>query len=145
IVLLITFRSLSMPVVLLLTIQSAVWFNLAVPYFMDSLLVYVGYLIVSTVQLAATVDYAILYSEAYTENRKRMPVIQAIKKTMDEKFFSILVSASILSSVGFILSWTSTNPIVSSICLLLGRGALLAFVVVVFLLPAVLFVFINVV
>lgn len=141
IVLLITFRSLSMPVVLLLTIQSAVWFNLAVPYFMDSSLVYVGYLIVSTVQLAATVDYAILYSEAYTENRKRMPVIQAIKKTMDEKFFSILVSASILSSVGFILSWTSTNPIVSSIGLLLGRGALLAFVMVVFFLPAVLLVF----
>lgn len=141
IVLLITFRSITMPVVLLLTIQTSVWINLAVPYFMNTPLVYVGYLIVSTVQLAATVDYAILYTEAFTVNRRQMPALQAIKKTMDDKIFSVLISASILSSVGFILSWTSTNPIVSSIGLLLGRGALLAFVMVVFFLPAVLLVF----
>ncbi|WP_077065124.1 efflux RND transporter permease subunit [Gracilibacillus massiliensis] len=141
IVLLVTFRSISMPIVLLLTIQSAVWINLSVPYFMDTSLVYVGYLIVSTVQLAATVDYAILLTEAYKENRKEMSAMKAIKKTVDEKIFSILISASILSSVGFILAWTSTNPIVSSIGLLLGRGALLAFILVVFFLPAMLVVF----
>ncbi|MGN8644539.1 efflux RND transporter permease subunit [Gracilibacillus sp. HCP3S3_G5_1] len=141
IVLLITFRSISMPIVLLLTIQAAVWINLSVPYFMDSSLVYVGYLIISTVQLAATVDYAILLSEAYHVNRKKMSALEAIKKTIDEKIFSILVSASILSSVGFILWMTSTNPIVGSIGLLLGRGALLAFVLVVFFLPAMLLVF----
>ncbi|SHM40140.1 efflux RND transporter permease subunit [Gracilibacillus kekensis] len=140
-VLLVTFRSISMPIVLLLTIQSAVWINLSVPYFMDTSLVYVGYLIVSTVQLAATVDYAILLTEAYKENRKEMSAMKAIKKTIDEKIFSILISASILSSVGFILAWTSTNPIVSSIGLLLGRGALLAFILVVFFLPAMLVVF----
>ncbi|WP_231710756.1 efflux RND transporter permease subunit [Gracilibacillus suaedae] len=141
VVLLLTFRSISMPIVLLLTIQAAVWINLSVPYFMDSSLVYVGYLIISTVQLAATVDYAILLSEAYHVNRKEMPALQAIKKTIDEKIFSILISASILSSVGFILWMTSTNPIVGSIGLLLGRGALLAFILVVFFLPAMLLVF----
>ncbi len=141
VVLLITFRSISMPIVLLLTIQAAVWFNLSVPYFMDSSLVYVGYLIISTVQLAATVDYAILLSEAYHVNRREMPALQAIKKTIDEKIFSILISASILSSVGFILWMTSSNPIVGSIGLLLGRGALLAFILVVFFLPAMLLVF----
>lgn len=140
-VLLVTFRSISMPIILLLTIQAAVWINLSVPYFMDTSLVYVGYLIVSTVQLAATVDYAILLSEAYKENRKEMPAMKAIKKTINEKIFSILISASILSSVGFILAWTSTNPIVSSIGLLLGRGALLAFILVVFFLPAMLVIF----
>ncbi|MFD1362868.1 efflux RND transporter permease subunit [Lentibacillus salinarum] len=141
IVLLITFRSISFPVVLLLTIQSAVWFNLAVPYFTDSPLVYVGYLIISTVQLAATVDYAILLTENYTQNRKEMNAKDAIKKTIDEKIFSIGVSASILSGVGFILWATSSDPIVSSIGLLLGRGALLAFILVVLLLPALLLVF----
>ncbi|SFA94039.1 hypothetical protein SAMN04488072_10437 [Lentibacillus halodurans] len=141
IVLLITFRSISIPVVLLLTIQSAVWINLAVPYFTDSPLVYVGYLIISTVQLAATVDYAILLTENYTENRKEMKAMDAIKKTINEKVFSIGVSASILSSVGFILWATSTDPIVSSIGLLLGRGALLAFLLVVLFLPALLLVF----
>lgn len=141
IVLLVTFKSISIPVVLLLTIQSAVWINLSIPYFSNSSLVFVGYLIISTVQLAATVDYAILLTEAYNEHRKEMPAMKAIKKTLDEKTFSISISAAILSSVGFILWATSSNPIVSSIGLLLGRGALLAFIMVVLLLPAMLVVF----
>ncbi|MBP2079606.1 putative RND superfamily exporter protein [Oceanobacillus polygoni] len=137
-VLLITFRSISIPVILLLTIQSAVWINLAVPYFTDTSLVFVGYLIVSTVQLAATVDYAILLTETYKHHRQQMSALPAIKKTLDEKLFSIAVSASILSSVGFILWLTSSNPIVGSIGLLLGRGALLAFILVITFLPAML-------
>ncbi len=140
-VLLITFKSLSVPVILLLTIQSAVWINLSVPYFTDSPLVYVGYLIISTVQLAATVDYGILFTEYYMKVRQKMPALKAIKKTIDDKTFAIFISASILSSVGFILGLTSSNPIVSSIGLLLGRGALLAFLLVVFFLPAMLLVF----
>ncbi|UOE94704.1 MMPL family transporter [Alkalihalobacillus sp. LMS39] len=138
IVLLVTFRSFTIPVVLLVTIQAAVWVNLSIPYFTDTSLVFVGYLIISTVQLAATVDYAILLTEAYNENRKEMLAIAAIKKTLDEKVFSISISAAILSSIGFILWITSTNPIVGSIGLLLGRGALLAFVMVVCFLPALL-------
>ncbi len=138
IVLIFTFKSISIPVVLLITIQAAVWINLSIPYFTDTSLVFVGYLIISTVQLAATVDYAILFTENYKEERKVMPAVDAIKKTLDEKTFSISISAAILSSVGFILWFTSTNPIVSSIGLLLGRGALLAFVMVVCFLPALL-------
>ncbi|MHA6252411.1 efflux RND transporter permease subunit [Oceanobacillus sp. CAU 1775] len=139
--LLIAFKSLSFPIVLLLTIQAAVWINLSIPYFTDSPLVFVGYLIVSTVQLAATIDYGILLTEDYTHNRKQMPALQAVKKSLNDKFFSILISASILSSVGFILWLTSTNPIVSSIGLLLGRGALLAFILVIVFLPALLVIF----
>lgn len=135
-VLFITFKSISIPLVLLLTIQTAVWINLSVPYFTDSSLVYVGYLLISIIQLAATVDYAILLTDAYKEYREEMSALEAIKKTLDEKIFSIGISASILSSVGFILWITSSNPIVSSIGLLLGRGALLAFIMVVFFLPA---------
>src|SRR5690625_1488348 len=140
-VLLVTFRSISFPVVLLLTIQTAVWINLSIPYLTDTPLVFIGYLIVSTVQLAATVDYGILFTEYYTQLRKEMPALEAVKQTINEKIFSIGVSASILSSVGFILSMTSSDPIVSSLGLLIGRGALLAFLLVVFLLPALLVVF----
>ncbi|WP_368505268.1 RND family transporter [Alkalihalophilus sp. As8PL] len=139
-VLLITFKSVTIPIVLLLTIQSAVWINLSVPYFTDTSFDFVGYLIISTVQLAATVDYAILFTETYKEHRREMPAMQAMKKTIDEKTFSISISASILSSIGFILWITSTNPIVGSIGLLLGRGALLAFVMVLCFLPALLLV-----
>ena len=141
IVLLVTFKSISFPLALLLTIQSAVWINLSVPYFTNSSLVYVGYLLVSIIQLAATVDYAILLTDTYKENRKKMKVLEAIKESVDEKIFSIAISASILSSVGFILWMTSSNPIVTSIGLLLGRGALLAFFMVVCFLPALLAVF----
>ncbi|MBA4601750.1 efflux RND transporter permease subunit [Thermoactinomyces mirandus] len=141
IVLLMTFKSVSIPLILLLAIQSAVWINLSVPYFTGTSLVYVGYLLVSIIQLAATVDYAILLTDAYKEYRKKMPALEAIKKTADKKIFAIAVSASILSSVGFILGITSSNPIVASIGLLLGRGTLLAFIMVVFFLPAMLLVF----
>jgi len=141
IVLLATFRSISFPIVLLLTIQTSVWINLSVPYFLDDSLVYIGYLIISIVQLAATVDYAILFSEEYSQNRKLMSTKEAITKTINEKVFSIATPASILSSVGFILTLTSTDPIISSIGTLLGRGTLLAFTLVVFFLPALLVVF----
>lgn len=140
-VLLVTFRSLSYPVVLLLTIQTSVWINLAVPYVTNDPLVYIGYLIISIVQLAATVDYAILFSDDYMKNRKEMGAKAAITKTINEKVFSIAVPASILSSVGFILWLTSTDPIISSIGILLGRGTLLAFILVVLFLPALLIMF----
>ncbi|WP_307392594.1 efflux RND transporter permease subunit [Bacillus horti] len=140
-VLALTFKSISIPIVMLLTIQSSVWINLSVPYFTESTLVYVGYLLISIIQLAATIDYAILLTDAYKKYRQDMPALQALKKALDEKIFAISISASILSSVGFILWITSSNPIVSSIGLLLGRGALLAFIMVVFFLPAVLLVF----
>ncbi|HZH63161.1 MAG TPA: MMPL family transporter, partial [Metabacillus sp.] len=127
-VLIVTFKSISIPIVLLLTIQTAVWINLSVPYFTDSSLVYVGYLLISIIQLAATVDYAILLTDSYKEYREEMSALEAMKKTLEEKIFSIGISGAILSSVGFILWITSSNPIVSSIGLLLGRGALLAFI-----------------
>lgn len=141
IVLLVIYRSFSLPVVLLLVIQTAVWINLSVPYFTDDPLVYIGYLIVSIVQLAATIDYAILFSDDYMNNRKGMTAKEAIQKTINEKTFSIAVPASILTSVGVILAWTSSNPIISAIGLLLGRGTVLAFILVVFLLPALLVLF----
>lgn len=139
-VLILTFRSVLLPFILLLAIQSAVWINLSVPYFTESPLVYVGYLLISIIQLAATIDYAILLTDTYKDYRKEMSALEAIKRTLDEKIFAISISASILSSVGFILWITSSNPIVSSIGLLLGRGALLAFIMVVFFLPALLLV-----
>lgn len=141
IVLLLSFRSISIPIVLLITIQAAVWINLSIPYFTNTSLVFVGYLIISTVQLAATVDYGILFTENYYHYRREMPAKKAMIKTLDEKTFSISISAAILSSVGFILWITSTNPIVASIGLLLGRGALLAFISVLLVLPALLLVF----
>ena len=136
-VLLFTFRSVSIPVILLLTIQSSVWINLSVPYFTDSSLVYVGYLIISTVQLAATVDYGILLTDTYRNLRQSMPATEAIKNALNDKLFAILTPASILSTVRFILlHFQQSHRVVDRA--LLGRGALLAFGMVVLVLPAML-------
>jgi predicted RND superfamily exporter protein len=137
-VLLLTFRSLVLPVLLLLTIESAIWINLAVPYFTGTSVNYIGYLVLNTVQLGATVDYAILLTNTYLQLRKSLPKREAIKQALGSSFKSILVSASVLSIAGFTLMGTSTNPIVCDIGLMLGRGTLLSFALVVCFLPTLL-------
>lgn len=140
-VLLLTFKSLALPLILLVTIEAAIWLNVAVPYFMGTTLSYVGFLIIQAVQLGATVDYAILLTNHYMENRKDMSRRAALKKTLEETFGSILVSAAILALAGFVLWMTSTNPMVSELGLLLGRGTALSMLMVVFFLPAALTMF----
>ncbi|MDR1953472.1 MAG: MMPL family transporter [Clostridiales Family XIII bacterium] len=140
-VLLITFRSLSLPVLLVLTIKSAIWINLSVSYFMGNSLAYIGYLIISTVQLGATVDYAILLSDHYMQNRKQWGKKEALKRALNGTAGSIFVSGSILSLAGFALWFASSNPIVSALGLLLGRGAILSMLLVICFLPALLTLF----
>lgn len=140
-VLLVTFKSITMPLLLLFVIEAAIWINLSYPYFTGNVLCYIGYLVVSTVQLGATVDYAILLSHDYAQNRTFMDKKEALKATLNFNFSSILISASILASAGFCLGFTSTNQIVSEMGLLLGRGTLLSAALVIFVLPALLLIF----
>jgi predicted RND superfamily exporter protein len=137
-VLLGTFRSLSLPFILLLTIEAGIWINLSIPYFTGTRINFIGYLVLNTVQLGATVDYAILLSNTYLRKRRQMPQKQAMHEAMGESFKSILVSAATLATAGFTLYATSSNPAVSDIGLLLGRGTLLSFVMVICFLPAML-------
>ncbi len=141
VVLLITFRSATLPFLLLLTIEAGIWINLAIPYFMGTTINYMGYLVVSTVQLGATVDYAILLTTYYMRNRKKLCQRDAIRRSLGQTFKSILVSASILSTAGFTLYATSTSPSISDIGLLLGRGTLFSLTMVVCFLPAILKIF----
>ncbi|MDR3305229.1 MAG: MMPL family transporter [Clostridiales Family XIII bacterium] len=144
-VLLLTFRSVSLPLLLLLTIEASIWINMAIPYFSGTPLSYIGYLVISTVQLGATVDYAILFTDNYRNNRRLLPVREALKMTHGQTFRSILISAAILSLAGFTLWLTSTNPVVQALGLLMGRGALLSLALVSFFLPALLLIFDKVV
>lgn len=135
---LLAFRSLSLPVLLVLTIEVAIWLNLSVPYFAGNSLSYIGYLIISTVQLGATVDYAILYSQHYLTLResrsRREAVIEASRQTVP----SLLPPALILTSAGTVLSLTSSIAIVSELGTVLARGALLSLGMVIFVLPGLL-------
>jgi predicted RND superfamily exporter protein len=137
-VLLATFRSAVLPFLLLLTIEAGIWINLSIPYFAGAPINFMGYLVISTVQLGATVDYAILLTTQYLRNRKELPKRQAISRTLGETFRSILVSAATLASAGFTLYATSSNPVISGLGLLLGRGTLLSMLMVVCFLPAML-------
>ncbi len=137
-VILVTFRSLILPFILVATIESAIYLNLAVPYFTDDPINYLGYLVINTVQLGATVDYAILFADTYRRYRRTLPKREALMRTWGETFKSILVSASILALAGLALWLTSSNSIVSVLGLLLFRGTLLSFFLVATMLPGLL-------
>lgn len=136
-----SFKSLSLSVILVLTIEVAIWINLSFPYFTGTSINYIGYLVLNTVQLGATIDYAILLTNNYLQKRKIMPVKDAIYEALSIAFRSILVSASILSFAGFTLYLTSSNNIVVDIGLLIGRGTLISMFLVICFLPAMLLMF----
>jgi predicted RND superfamily exporter protein len=140
-VLLITFKSVILPVLLVLTIEAGIWINLSIPYFSGTPINFLGYLVLSTIQLGATVDYAILLTNTYLKNRKRLPKREAISAALGGSFKSILVSVLTLSMAGFTLYATSSNSAIADIGLLLGRGTLFSFLMVVCFLPTLLVVF----
>ncbi|MFA7099686.1 MAG: MMPL family transporter [Eubacteriales bacterium] len=138
IVLLVTFKSAILPVMLVLTIEAGIWINLSIPYFSGTPINFLGYLVLSTIQLGATVDYAILLTNTYLRNRKQMPKREALGISLSGLFKSILVSALTLSTAGFTLYMTSSNSAIADIGLLLGRGTLISLGMVVCFLPALL-------
>ena len=137
-ILLITFHSLSFPIILLLTIESSIFINVAIPYFVDTTFNYIGYLIISSVQLGATVDYAILLNNRYLENRRILPKKQAVTKTIQDTAGSILTSGGILTVAGLVLGLISTNTVISQLGILIARGAVLSAILVLVFLPALL-------
>lgn len=137
-VILVTFRSLALPLVLLLTIESGIWINLSIPYFTGTEVNFIGYLVINTVQLGATIDYGILLTTHYLNHRKHLPARQAVKRALGETFASLVVSAGILATAGFALAVSSSISAVSSLGLLLARGALLSLVLVTCFLPGLL-------
>lgn len=140
-VLLLTMKSLILPVILVLSIETAVWINLAIPYFSDQTIFYIAYLIISSIQLGATVDYAILFTDRYKEMRQTYPKKEAIVRTISAVSVSILTSASVLTVVGFLLGIFSTHGLLSQLGYFLGKGTLCSLTIVLFVLPGLLSLF----
>lgn len=145
IVIMINFKSISLPILLVLTIEASIWINLAIPYFTGTNLSFIGYLVISSIQLGATVDYAILYTNNYLEYRKTMDKKEALITTGAKVYGSLIPPSLILTVTGFILSITSSISIVSELGRVLGRGALLSLVMVMVLLPILLYYFDSIV
>ncbi|MCI5649947.1 MAG: MMPL family transporter [Fusicatenibacter sp.] len=139
VVLLLTMRSITLPVILVLSIETAIWINMAIPYFMDSVVFYIAYLIISSIQLGATVDYAILFTDRYMERREKNDKRDAIIKTIATVTPSLLTSGTVMAVVGFLLGYISTHGILSQLGTFLGKGTLLSLTIVLFVLPGFLF------
>lgn len=140
-ILLFNFKSIILPVILTLVIEASIWINLTVPYFSGSTLYYIGYLIISSVQLGATIDYGILFTDRYRDYRKVMGKKRAALNTIQSCTMSILTSASILTVAGIVLGSISTNGVLSQLGILIGRGAVISFILVIFVLPGLLMFF----
>lgn len=141
VVLLFTMRSVTLPIILVLGIETAIWLNLSIPYFADSSIFYIAYLIISSIQLGATVDYAILFTERYKECRQTMEKKAATIETITATAVSILTSGSTLTVVGFLLGKISTHGLLSQLGYFLGKGTLCSLAIVFFVLPGLLYLF----
>ena len=140
VVLLFSFKSLSLPIILVLSIETAIWINMAIPYFRDTTVFYISYLIVSSIQLGATVDYAILFADRYMEFRRQMPKREAVIKTVSAVTLSVSTSGSAIIVVGLLLGFVSHHGIISQLGFFLGIGGLLSLMIVLFVLPGFLYV-----
>jgi predicted RND superfamily exporter protein len=138
IILLITFRSITIPVVLVYIIETSIWINMSFPYFTGDPMIFLGYMVISSVQLGATIDYAILMTNYYLEGRKALPKKEASEYAAEKAGMSIVMSALVLSSAGFVVAAAFKQQALSQLGILIGRGALLSGFLAVFVLPQVL-------
>lgn len=138
-VLLFNMKSLKTPVILVLTIETAIWINLTIPYLQHKPLFYIAYLIISSVQLGATVDYAILFSDRYRECLRTYTPKESIVETISQTTPSILTSGVVMITVGFLLGVISTHGLLSQLGYLLGKGTICSLISVLFVLPGLLY------
>ena len=142
IILLFTFNSYSIPVILVATIQSSIWINFSVPYLTNSSMFFLSYLIVSSIQMGATIDYAIVITSRYTELRKTISdKKKAVIETLDQSFATIITSGSILTLAGFLIGQLTSNSVIASLGTTLGIGTLTSIILVMLILPQLLYVF----
>lgn len=142
-IIMITFKSILIPVILVAVIEFAIFLNMSVPYYSGETLPFVAGIVIGAVQLGATVDYAILMTSRYYKERveRRMSKKEAIAIAHKTSIKSIIVSGMCLFASTFGVTLSSNIDMIQSICTLLSRGAIISTIVVIVVLPAMLTVF----
>jgi len=135
-VLMVVFRNLLVPWLLLLVIQAAIWVNIGVLGVLETRVVYIGYLVVLALQLGATIDYAVLLMTRYRDMRRTHDAGGAVREALKRSSVPIMISGLVLASAGFAAAATSGLSVIADIGLLIGRGALLSLAFVLIFLPA---------
>lgn len=141
VILLFTFKSFLLPIILILVIESGIMINMAIPYYTGYSMMFLGYLIVSSIQLGATIDYAILVTNNYQFFRGKMDKKEASLEAVRRSIPAILTSGGILTCAAYLLKYKSSTTAVSEMGDLIGRGALLSMFLVTFFLPHLLTLF----
>lgn len=135
IILMVTFRSAGIPLILVLAIQGSVWINFTIPFLEGKHLYFLAYLVVSSIQMGATIDYAIVLTNRYMQLRDEMPHLEAAETALNQSFPTILTSGSILTIAGFLVGNLTTNAIISALGMALGKGTLISIIIVMGVLP----------
>ena len=135
VILLFTFKSAGLPLLLVLTIQGSIWINFSFPVLQGTNLFFLSYLVVSSIQMGATIDYAIVITNRYLELKTVMERKQAIIEALDQSFPTILTSGSIMAVAGFLIGGISTDATIGSVGLTLGRGTVTSIILVMTVLP----------
>ena len=136
------FRSLSLPVILELTIEFAIMVNMAIPYFTGTKISFVTSIILGTVQLGSTVDYAILLTSRYQKERQRgSDKKEAVRIAHRACTASIITSGCSFFAATFGVAAYSNIDIIQSICMMLARGAIISMFTVIFILPGMFMIF----
>jgi hypothetical protein len=134
-IILIIFRSISIPLLLLLIIETSIWINIGILKLQDIRITYIGYLVILALQLGATIDYAVLLTGRYLEARKEKEPREAIRLSLNSSSNSLLISSLVLAIAGYGISIISDIKEVHDIGLLIGRGAILSASLVILVLP----------
>lgn len=140
IILFFTFRNALLPILLAFTIQGGIWINFVIPFLSGYPLCFIGYLIITAVQMGATIDYAIVLTNRYYALREKCDdKLQAMAESLNAVFPTIITSGVILTLTGFVLS-VAASGVVSAMGSLLGAGAALSMGIVLLILPSLLLV-----
>ena len=140
VVLLFTFQSAGMPVLLILVIQGSIWINFSIPYLLDQPLFFMSYLVVSSIQMGANIDYAIVVANRYQELKEQMSHRDAIIETMNFAFPTIITSGTILAVAGTLIGLMTSTASITGIGQNLGRGTIISIFLVMFVLPQILLI-----
>ena len=140
VVLLFTFNSAGMPLLLILVIQGSIWINFSIPALTNSPLFFMSYLVVSSIQMGANIDYAIVIASRYQELKNRMEHRRAIIETLNFAFPTIVTSGTILTVAGALIGQMTSEPTIAGIGQSLGRGTILSMLLVLFVLPQILLI-----
>lgn len=141
-IIMVIFKSISVPVLLVLAIELAIFINLGIPYYTGTTIPFISSIVIGTIQLGATVDYAILLTSRFKEelsntNDKKEAMIKALQSSSRSIITSALTFFGATAGVGII----SELEMISSLCVLMARGAIISMLVILFVLPGVLLMF----